>query len=178
MSQGYPHLLAGGIQRCDALNSVLRLDFAFFVGVKQHLSTLLQVWNIVLEEKASFDAYGTDPTMSRESQEALLLAAKIIAARANIAPDGEPYLSSQTQSGSPMSLDEIYRRTPDLHSFNDSDTSTQMDLDGSSLLIRQETLQYGADREAMASFPDNEKGNQGKPTGSKTRGRKSNRSKS
>jgi hypothetical protein len=70
-----------------ALNSVLGLDFAFFVGVKQQLSTLLQVRNVVVEEKASFHAYGTDPTMSRECQEALLLAGKIIAGRANIAPD-------------------------------------------------------------------------------------------
>jgi hypothetical protein len=65
-----------------AFNTVLGLDFAFFVGVKQQLSTLLEVWNLVLEEKASFDAYGTDPTMSCECQEALLLAGKIIAARA------------------------------------------------------------------------------------------------
>jgi hypothetical protein len=91
-----------------ALNSVLGLDFAFFVGVKQQLSTLLQVWNVVVEEKASFDAYGSDPTMSRECQEALLLAGKIIAGRANIAPHEEPNLSSHTHSGSPMSLDEIY----------------------------------------------------------------------
>jgi hypothetical protein len=109
--------------------------------------------------------------MSRESQEALLLAGKIIAARANIMPD-EPYLSSQTQSGSPMSLDEIYGRTPDLYSVNDSDALTQMDLDGSSLFIKQETLHDSPDHEAIASFVDEDKGNQGKPTASKRRGRR------
>jgi hypothetical protein len=47
--------------------------------------------------------------------------------------------------------------------------------DSSSLFIKQDTLHDGADREVMASFVDKEKGNQGKPTGSKRRGRKSNR---
>jgi len=62
-----------------------------------------------------------------------------------------------------MSLDEIYARTPDLANVDNAEPLAQMDLDGSSLFIKQETLQDGAGREV---------------TGSKTRGRKSNRSKS
>jgi hypothetical protein len=74
-----------------------------------------------------------------------------------------------------MSLDEIYARTPDLASVDNAEPLAQMDLDGSSLFIKQETLQDGASREVMTSLLDKEKGNQGKPTGSKTRGRRSNR---
>jgi hypothetical protein len=110
--------------------------------------------------------------MSRECHEALLLAGKIIAARANIMPDEEPCLSSQTQSGSPMSLDEIYARTPDLHSLNDSGGLTQMNLDGSSLLTKQETMHDSPHHEVLARFVDEDKGNQGKPTASKRRGRR------
>jgi hypothetical protein len=145
-----------------ALNSVLELDFSFFAGVKQQLSTLLQVWNVVVEEKASFDACGMDPTMSRESQEALILAGKIVAARANIAPDEEPYLLPQPQSGSPMSLDEIYARTPDFISANNSEFTTQMQFDGSPIFIKKENLQDGSNREVIASLLHKEKGNQGK----------------
>jgi hypothetical protein len=34
---------------------------------------MLQVWNTVLEEKVSFDAYGMDRNMPREFEEALVL---------------------------------------------------------------------------------------------------------
>lgn len=89
----------------------------------------------------SFDACGMDPTMSRECQEALLLAGEIIAGRANIVPDGELRLSSDTYLGSPMSLDDIYERMPDLACINDAENLAQLDIDHSSLFIKKEPLQ-------------------------------------
>jgi hypothetical protein len=104
---------------------------------------MLYVWNIALEEKASFDGSGADPNMPRELEEALLLTVRIIAARANIAPDEEPCSTSQTQSGSPISLDGIHARTPDLSNVTKSEPSAQMDLDSPSLLNKQETMHDG-----------------------------------
>ena len=80
----------------------------------------------------------------------------------------------QPQSGSPISFDEVYTGTSDFISANNSEPSAQMQLEGSSIFIKQDALQDGSNREVVASLLEKEKGNQGKPTGSKRRGRKSN----
>lgn len=56
-----------------ALNRVLSLDKSFFLRVQYQISVMLRVWNVILEEKRSFDAYRADSNMPREVMEALLL---------------------------------------------------------------------------------------------------------
>lgn len=87
----------------NAYRQRLELGREFYLGVKQHLMAVLQVWDAILDEKDAFDSFG-QMNWDRNFIDSFLICTDIIPARASIGSLGPSDLQIAPMALSPVHM--------------------------------------------------------------------------
>ncbi|KAG6354898.1 hypothetical protein INS49_003979 [Diaporthe citri] len=84
-----------------AVRSLLRRNRSWFDRVEQQLQSMLQLWQIVMQQKKRFDDLNGLAAISphREFLEAILLTGRFIPARASLVPESRPQKNEKREGG-------------------------------------------------------------------------------
>ncbi|KAM5357282.1 hypothetical protein ACJZ2D_016419 [Fusarium nematophilum] len=96
-------LLQGKVDIDAAYRQRLELGHEFYLGVKQHLMAILQVWDAIIDEKDAFDKLGR-LVWDRQFIESFLLCTDTIPVRVNIGSLGPPGLPRNAAALAPTNM--------------------------------------------------------------------------